>query len=74
MFTQEEQDQDSDQHVEVVDELVLEALKEARLEELAPRPARDQRDEEEEHHDDLRVQEAGNQGPVKTHLDAFFLN
>ena len=69
-LTEEEEDEDGYEDIEVVDELVLEPLEEPGLEELVPRLGGDEGDEEDHDEGDLGVEEAGDQGPVETHLGA----
>jgi hypothetical protein len=66
-LTQKEKDENSDQDIKVVDGLVPQSFKEARFEQLVPRPVRDERNQENEDGGDLGVEEAGNQRPVETH-------
>ncbi len=67
-LAEKEEDKNGNKNVEVVDQLVFETLQESGFEKLVPGSRWDERDEEEKDDHDLRVEEPGNQGPMKTHF------
>jgi len=64
----EEEDQDSDENVEVVDQLVLQTLQEAGPEHLVPHSGRDEWDEQEHYDDNFSIETPRYKSPVETHL------
>lgn len=69
IITQEEDDEDGDEDVEVINELIFDAFEELALEQFVPGPGRDERQQHQDQEGDLGVEEAGDQGPVQTHDD-----
>ena len=71
LLTEEEENQNCHQYVEIIDELILYAFQKSWFEKFAPCSVGYEGDQKEKHDSNLHIEKAGDQSPVKAH-DGFF--